>query len=210
MTDNNLIIRNETENDYRDCENLMREAFWNVYRPGCSEHYVLHCFRTDPAFVKELDFVAELDGKIIGQVIYVRATIDCADGKKVPIVTLGPIGILPEYKRKGFGKKLLDFSLAKAAELGFGAVVIEGNIDFYGKSGFTIAKEKGIRYFDDPEADYLLVKEFKNGYLDGVNGTFADPEGYFVPFKNPQGFDAFEAGFPKKEKLVLDGQLFKE
>lgn len=82
MTDNNLIIRNETENDYRDCENLMREAFWNVYRPGCSEHYVLHCFRTDPAFVKELDFVAELDGEIIGQVIYVRATIDCADGKK--------------------------------------------------------------------------------------------------------------------------------
>ena len=88
------------KDDYRAVEKLTRESFWNVYRPGCMEHYVLHCYRDDPAFVPELDFVMELDGELIGQVIYVRSEIDCDDGRKVPIMTFGPIGIAPKYKRK--------------------------------------------------------------------------------------------------------------
>ena len=203
-----FLIRREEEKDYREVENLTREAFWNVYRPGACEHYVLHCFRSDPAFIKELDFVAEIDGKIIGQVICVRAEIVCAGGKSVPIITLGPIGIAPEYKRKGYGKRLLDHAIGQASALGYGAIVIEGNIDFYGKSGFTVAKEKGIRYADDPEADYLLVRELKEGYLDGVSGTFSDPQGYFVPFTHEKEFEEYELTFPKKEKKVLNGQLF--
>ena len=108
MTENKIIIRNETKEDYRKVENLTREAFWNVYRPGCSEYYVLHCYRNDPAFVPELDFVMEVDGELIGQIIYVRSEIDCDDGRKLPIMTFGPIGIAPEYKRHGYGKRLLD------------------------------------------------------------------------------------------------------
>ena len=53
----NIIIRLERENEYHEVENLVRESFWNVYRPGCLEHYVLHQLRNDPAFVPELDFV---------------------------------------------------------------------------------------------------------------------------------------------------------
>ena len=158
MTEKKMTIRLETKDDYRNVENLTREAFWNVYRPGCMEHYVLHCYRDDPAFVPELDFVMELDGELIGQVIYVRSEIDCDDGRKVPIMTFGPIGIAPAYKRQGYGKKLLDYSMEKAKEMGAGALAITGNIDFYGKSGFVPAKTKGIRYADDPEADYFLIK----------------------------------------------------
>ena len=124
MSEKKITIRLETKDDYRNVENLTREAFWNVYRPGCMEYYVLHCYRDDPAFVPELDFVMELDGELIGQVIYVRSEIDCDDGRKVPIMTFGPIGIAPAYKRQGYGKQLLDYSMEKAREMGAGALAM--------------------------------------------------------------------------------------
>lgn len=205
-----LVIRNEQEKDFRTTENLVRESFWNVYRPGCQEHYVLHCMRSDPAFVSELDFVMELDGEMIGQVVYVRSQIDCDDGRKIPVMTFGPICIAPRYKRKGYGKLLLDYSMEKTKQMGVGALFITGNIDFYGKSGFVPALTKGVRYADDPTAEYFLVKELQAGFLDGVKGSYADPECYFVCMQNPQGFEEYESTFPPKEKLRLDGQLFAE
>lgn len=208
MKNGNLTIRNEEKQEYRDVENLVRESFWNVYRPGCTEHYVLHCLRDDAAFVPELDYVMELDGKLIGQVVYVRSEIECEDGSKLPIMTFGPICIAPEYKRKGYGKILLDYSMQNAKELGAGALAITGNIDFYGKSGFVPAKTKGVRYADDPDADYFLIKELKDGFLDGAEGTYKDPEGYFAAEENPEEFEKFDATFPQKEKLKLEGQLF--
>lgn len=204
----NIIIRHETKDDYRNVENLTRESFWNVYRPGCTEHYVLHCYRNDPAFVPELDFIMELDGKLIGQIIFVRSEIDCDDGRKLPIMTFGPIGIAPEYKRRGYGKRLLDWSMEKARKMGAGALAITGNILFYGKSGFVPAKTKNIRYADDPDADYFLIKELIPGFLNGVSGSYKDPEGYFVCEKDPEAFERFEATFPKKEKQKLPGQIF--
>ena len=204
----NIIIRNEREEDYRKVENLIREVFWNVYRPGCTEHYVLHCYRGDPAFVPELDFVMELNGELIGQIIYVRSEIDCDDGRKLPIMTFGPIGIAPEYKRQGYGKRLLDYSMEKAKVMGVGALAITGSILFYGKSGFVPAKTKGVRYADDPDADYLLVKELIPGFLDGISGTYKDPDGYLVCEKDPEAFERFEASFPQKDKSKQPGQLF--
>lgn len=204
----NIIIRHETKDDYRNVENLTRQSFWNVYRPGCTEHYVLHCYRNDPAFVPELDFIMELDGKLIGQIMFVRSEIDCDDGRKLPIMTFGPIGIAPEYKRQGYGKRLLDRSMEKAREMGAGALAITGNILFYGKSGFVPAKTKNIRYADDPDADYFLIKELIPGFLNGVSGSYKDPEGYFVCEKDPEAFERFEATFPKKEKQKLPGQIF--
>ena len=176
MNTNDYTIRLENENDRRAVENLVREAFWNVYRPGCSEHYVIHVLRDDPAFVKELDFVMERDGELIGQNIFMRAVINADDGREIPIMTMGPICIANEYKRQGYGKKLLDYSLEKAAELGAGALCFEGNIDFYGKSGFDFASAFGIRYHGLPEgedASFFLCKELKEGYLDGITGEYA-------------------------------------
>ena len=207
MSEKNITIRPETKSDDRAVENLTREAFWNVYRPGCMEHYVLHCFRTDPAFVPELDLVMELDGTLIGHIMYARSEIACSDGRALPIMTFGPISIAPEYKRQGYGKCLLDYSMEKAKEMGAGALAITGNILFYGKSGFVPAKSKGIRYADDPDASYLLIKELTPGFLSGISGTYKDPEGYFVCERDPDGFAQFEATFPEKEKQKLPGQL---
>jgi putative acetyltransferase len=208
MSEKNIVIRLESKADCRAVENLTREAFWNVYRPGCVEHYVLHCLRDDPAFVPELDFVMELDGKLIGQVVYVRSSIDCDDGRKLAVMTFGPISIAPAYQRQGYGKQLLDDSMEKAMKMGAGALAITGNIDFYGKSGFVPAKTMGVRYADDPDADYFLIKELTPGFLDGISGTYKDPDGYFVCEKNPEAFEQFEAAFPAKQKLKLPGQLF--
>lgn len=205
------IIRNEREEDYREVENLVRESFFNVYRPGCMEHFVLKKYRTNPDFVPELDFVMEKDGKIIGQNIFVKAVIKSDDGRDIPIMTMGPICIAPEYKRKGYGKILLDYSLEKAREYGCGALCFEGNILFYGKCGFTYARDFNIRYHGLPEGEdssFFLCKELIPGYLDGVCGEYATPEGYFVCQKFPEEFAEYEASFPYKEKLKLPGQLF--
>ena len=201
----NIIIRNETPGDYRIVENLTREAFWNIYRPGCLEHYVLHTFRCDPAFVPELDLVMERDGKIIGHIMYVHSAIRTDDGREVPIMTFGPISIAPALQRKGYGKLLLDHSMEKARAMGTGALAITGNIDFYGKSGFVVSKTRGIRYEDAPEEDYFLIAELEPGFLDGITGTYRDPAGYFV---DEAEAEAFDAQFPPKEKQKLPGQLF--
>lgn len=208
MNKNNLNIRLENETEYREVENLVRESFWNVYRPGCLEHFVLYELRKDPDFVPELDLILEKDGEIIGQNMFMRTVIHADDGREIPIMTMGPIGILPEFKRMGYGKFLLDHSLEKAAELGCGALCFEGNIDFYGKSGFRSASEFGIRYHGLPEgedASFFLCRELIPGYLDGITGEYTPPKGYFVDEKAVEEFDKM---FPPKEKLKLPGQLF--
>lgn len=138
MNKKDIYIRLEKEEDYREVEELVRKSFWNVYRPGCTKHFVLKKLREDPNFISELDFVMEKNGKIIGQNVFVKAHIDLDDGSKLPIMTMGPICIANEYKRLGYGKMLLDYSIEKAKEYGCKALFFEGNIDFYGKSGFHL------------------------------------------------------------------------
>ena len=227
----NYSIRVEEEWDYSTVESLVRESFWNVYRPGCTEHYVLHHLRSNPDFIPELAFVMEVDGKIIGQNVFVKAQITKSNGIAFPILTMGPICIANKYKRKGYGKILLDYSLEKAKDLGYGAVCFEGNIDFYGKSGFDYASKFGVNYagftneketrqtaesraenevsLDQtyhglPEgmaADFFLCKELKPDYLDGIIGVYATPAAYFVAEENPEDFEKFEQEFNLKNPL---------
>ena len=208
MNKNDYIIRLERKDEQREVENLVREAFWNVYRPGCLEHYVLHQLREDPAFVPELDLVMEKDGKIIGQNMFMQAVIRADDGREIAIMTMGPICICRELQRQGLGRILLDKSLEKAAALGCGALCFEGNIAFYGKSGFAYASEFGIRYHGLPEgadASFFLCRELIPGYLNGITGEYAPPQGYFV---DAQEAEVFDRTFPLKIKEKLPGQIF--
>ena len=200
-------FRLETKADRGLAERLCREAFWNVYRPGCLEHYVLHCLREHPDFVPELDFVMELDGRLIGQNVFVRAHLRADDGRDVPIMTMGPIWILPELQRHGYGRLLLDYTLKRAAEFGCPALCFEGNIGFYGRSGFTFARNFGIRYHGLPagaDDSFFLCRELVPGYLNDISGEYSTPEVYLVDEK---AAEAFDRGFPPKRKLKLPGQL---
>lgn len=205
-----MTIRLEKNKDYREVEQLTREAFWNVYAPGCVEHFVLHHYRNNPDFIPELDFVMEEDGRIIGHVMYSKAEIVKEDGTILPAWTFGPISIHPDYKRKGYGLKLLNYSIEQARALGIGVLCMEGNIDFYKHAGFVVASTLHIHYHAEPkeaEVPYFLAQELIPGYLNGIEGTYHTPKGYYVAFENKEAFDAYEATFPAKEKKVLEGQL---
>lgn len=172
-----------------------------------STMWSMYCGRT-PAFVPELDLVMERNGQLIGHVMYMRAKITADDGRELPVMTFGPISIHPDFHRQGLGKRLLDESVERAKELGAGALCIEGNIAFYGKSGFVVAGTKGIRYHGEPEQEmvpYFLLKELQPGFLDGVTGVYHTPQGYYVDETKAEDFDR---NFPPKEKLKLPGQLF--
>lgn len=208
MNKNDYVIRLERKEEYRKVEGLVRESFWNVYRPGCLEHYLLNQLRKNADFVKELDFVMEKDGELIGQNVFVKAIVKADDNRDIPIMTMGPICIAPKFQRKGYGKILLDYSIAKAASLGCGALCFEGNIDFYGKSGFTFARNFGIRYHglpEDADDSFFLCKELTDGYLDGITGEYFTPQGYFISEEEIEKFDKM---FPHKEKRTLPGQIF--
>ncbi len=202
MNTNDYTIRLEEKKDCREVESLVRDSFWNVYRPGCLEHFTLKKLRDDANFVPELDFVMEQNGRIIGQNIFVRASLKLDDGRDLPIMTMGPICIANDRKHMGYGKKLLDYCLDKAANLGCGAICLEGDINFYGKSGFHYASDYGIRYHGLPEsadASFFLCKELIPGYLDDITGEYRTPEGYFACERYPEEFAEYEAGFPENK-----------
>ena len=212
-----MIIRPEEPKDYREVEELTREAFWNVYRPGCVEHYVLNQYRNSPDFVKELDFVMEEDGRIIGHVMFSRAELVIGTSQRIASWTFGPISIHPDYKRKGYGLRLLNYALEQARKNGVGFLCMEGNIDFYKHAGFKLACTYNIDYHGEPagaEVPYFLAQELIPGWLanngigpDKQSATYCPPKGYFVAYDNPEAFEAYEATFPPKEKLRLPGQL---
>lgn len=205
-----MNIRLEQPQDYREVENLTREAFWNVYRPGCTEHYVLNQFRSNPDFIPELNLVIEEDDKIIGHIMFSKAEIVLKDGTAMPSWTFGPISIHPDYKRKGYGLKLLNHALEKAREMGIGILCMEGNIDFYKHAGFVLASSLNIHYHAEPEdavVPYFLAQELIPGYLNDIEGTYTPPKGYFVADENPEAFEAYDATFPAKGKTLQPGQL---
>lgn len=206
--DTNLTIRLERKEDFRQTEELVREAFWNMYRPGCLEHYVLHTLRDSSDFVSELDFVMEKDGVLIGHVMFVHNLLTAPNGESHPVMHLGPICIHPSWQRRGYGKMLLDFALEKAAGTNAVGIFLEGNQAFYGKSGFVMASTLGIHYMDEADTDdvpYFLCRVIKPACKNLSGARYHVPQGYFVDEGKAAEFDK---EFPPKEALKLPGQLF--
>ena len=200
-------IRLEQEEDYREVENLTREAFWNVYRPGCTEHLVLHNLRKEACFVPELDYVIEDDGKIIAHIAYAKGSLKTEDGRTETSLLFGPVSVLPEYQGRGYGSKLIQFTLEKARELGYPAVVITGNPAYYSRFGFEPAAKHGI-YLQgmdkSQEAPFFLGKILDEKAAKDVCGIHVDPACYEVDHR---ALEEFDRSFPPKVKEVRLGQL---
>lgn len=154
-----IKIRNETEKDYKIVEEITRKAFYNIYVPGCVEHYLVHIMRQHKDFIPELDFVMELDGRVIGNIMYTKARLAGEDGMEKKILTFGPISVLPEYQRKGFGKKLMEYSFAQAEALGYDVIVIFGSPANYVSCGFRSCKRYNVCTEDGKYPAAMLVKE---------------------------------------------------
>ncbi|MFZ5354646.1 MAG: GNAT family N-acetyltransferase [Bacillota bacterium] len=193
-----IILRKETASDYHSVEVLTREAFWNHHAPGCNEHYLVHILRASDAFIKELDYVAELDGKVVGNIMYARSKIvgDC--GEQHEVITFGPVSVLPEYQSNGIGGKLIEHTLEVAKGLGYKAVLIYGDPDYYSRFGFVEAENYRIGTPGNMYAVPLQALELCPGALADCSGRFFEDPVYDIDEKAAEEFDA---AFPKKEKL---------
>ena len=210
-----LYIRNEKETDYKLVEDITRKAFYNMYIPGCVEHYLVHVMRGHEDFVPELDFVLELDGKVIGNIMYTKAELTDEEGSKKEIVTFGPVSVLPEYQRKGYGKMLIEHSLNRAAELGYEAVVIFGSPSNYVSSGFKCCKKYNVCVEKGKYPAAMLVKELKAGALDGRLWFYSDSPVMSIDEGKAREFDDSlekmeKRWMPSQEEFYIMGQSFVE
>ena len=201
----NLTIRLETEKDYRTVENLTREAFWNVYVPGASEHYFVHMMRSHPDFIPELAFVLEKDGEIVGNIMYTKSMLVDEAGNRKQVVSVGPICVAPEYKRQGFSRILIGHSFEKAREMGFDTVVNFGNPANYVGRGFVSFRKKNVCLGKGSYPTALLVCELVPNALEGKCWQFV-PSDADACCENVAAVEAFDATFPHKQKAWQPSQ----
>lgn len=185
----NLSIRNETPADYRAVEELLREAFWDVYAPGCTEHYLAHLLRGHPDFIPALDLVACWNGELAASVMYTKARLVDEAGQEKPVLTFGPVGVLPRLQRRGIGKALLAESFAKALGLGYDAIVIFGNPGNYVSSGFKSCKKFNVCSAGGGYPTAMLVKELRPGVFDGRKWFYHESPAFQFEAAQAQRFD---------------------
>lgn len=203
----NEIVRQTRPDEFDETVNLTREAFWNIYHPGCDEHLVLRNFRNSAEYLPELDCVLETDGRIAAHIMYCNAFLSGADGSRTDVLMFGPISVYPQLQRKGYGSKIILSTLEKAAALGCPAVVITGNHNYYHRLGFDSCTKRGIYYEGmphDDEAVFFMIKVLDESKMPKCECSFKEPDCYKV---DTAELEEFEKQFPPKEKKVLPGQL---
>jgi putative acetyltransferase len=198
-----VIIRNEREGDYRAVEVVVREAFWNLYVPGCAEHCIVHNLRKSGDFIPELDFLAEKEGQIVGQIVYSRGVIRDKEGGENKVISFGPVSVLPAFQKQGIGSSLITHTINLARDMGFFAICIYGDPRYYSRFGFRCGEKYEVKTADDKYAVALLVLELKRGSLGGTGGRFI--ESVSLSF-DPDKFAEYDASFPFKEKAEMDSQ----
>lgn len=198
-----ITIRLEEEKDYRQVEEITREAFWNLYVPGAEEHYITHTLRKHPDFIPELTFVIEKDGELIGSIFFSHAKVEDEVGKEYPVISFGPVSISPKYHRQGYGRMLIEHAIAEAKRLGYPAIVIGGFPYHYHPYGFLGTKKYGISMPDGKYYTGIMALPLKKGALDQVTGKIVFSEGMYPDQTHLAGFDET---FPPKEKKVLPCQ----
>jgi predicted N-acetyltransferase YhbS len=203
MSKTDLIIRKEQKPDFRDVERLVRDAFWNLYIPGCSEHFVLHNLRHSTDFIPELDFVAEKEGRITGQICYSRGIIKSDQGQEKEVISFGPVSVLPEFQKQGIGEALIKHTINLARDMGFPAICIYGDPRYYSRFGFRCAEKYDIKTSDGKFAVALLALELRPGALKDMPGKFTESAAFMV---DEQELAIFDAAFPFKEKSETESQ----
>ncbi len=200
----NLLVKQINQNDFAITENITREAFWNVYKPGCSEHLVLNKLRKSQSYIKELDLVAMNNNQVVGHIISTKAKVVDSLNKEYEVLCVGPLSVLPDFQKKGIGGKLMKESIKIAKRLGFQGMILFGNPDYYHRFGFRNAKEFEITTKDYQNFEpFMALELFKNALID-VKGRFVEDESFNV---DEDELIEFEKQFPYKEKLVTDTQL---
>jgi putative acetyltransferase len=199
----NTLIRNEKENEYREIEELTREAFWNKDVPGCDEHFILHNLRKCPEFIPELDFVAVVNGEPVGNIVYSKSIVTNSEGVRNEVITFGPISVLPSHQKKGVGSSLIMHSIKTAKDMGYSAILIYGDPRYYSRFGFRCAEKYDICSFDGKYAAALLALPLQPNAFDMISGRFNECAAFHT---DEARFNEFEKTFPIKEKSITETQ----
>ena len=194
-----IKLRIEQSSDYHETENITREAFWNHHPPGCDERYLLHIMRNHPKFVPELHIVADHTNKIVGNVVCLKSFIMADDGNQYEVLSLGPISVLPEYQQQGIGGRMIALTKKLASEMGFRAILLCGDPDYYLRQGFIPAETLGIRTEDNMYATALHVCELYDNALANVKGRYIEDKIYQI---DKSAANEFDKRFPPKEIVV--------
>lgn len=200
----NLIIRNETEADYREVEELTREAFWNLYFPGCDEHYLVHIMRNHPDFIRDLDFVAVSEGRIIGSILYTKSHVTDEAGNRMDTLSFGPLCVHPDFQRKGVGKALIEHTKKLAIEMDCPAILIYGSPHNYCAYGFRNGIDFNIANAEGKHPYGLLVRELKKGVFDDHRWTLTQSSAFEF---DPKDVEAFDKTFTPKKKDTQYSQV---
>lgn len=198
-----LNIRNEEKKDYKIVEEITRKAFYNVYMPGCYEHYLVHIMRDHEDFIPELDFVLEYNGQVIGNIMYTKARLVDENKNEKQILTFGPVSIDPTYQRKGFGKELIEYSFSKAITLGYDTIVIFGSPMNYVSRGFKSCKKFNVCVGEGKFPAAMMVKELVPNTLDGRKWVYLDSSVMNISIDKAIAFDD---SLEKMEKKTLPTQ----
>ena len=198
-----ITIRHEKEEDYFEVEHMTREAFWDLYKPGCDEHLLVRQLRKSEAFLPELDYVAVDGDTIVGNIVYTKAIIESESGQAT-VLCMGPLTVLPSQQRKGIGSSLLRHTVEKAKEIGYLAIVIFGSPAYYHRFGFRNAKEYHIQTSDGNNFDAFMVLDLSDNGLANISGRFFEDAAFQIDKKD---LDEYEKRFPYKEKHKKEGQL---
>lgn len=200
-----MEIRLEKRTDYKEVEFLVREAFWNIYRPGCHEHFIIHNLRHDSSFIPQLDYIIEEEGRIIAQIAYSTNDI-CIDGKKTEkAVTLGPVCVHPDYQRQGYGTKIIEYTLEKAEKMDIPYVFTVGDEKFYSRFGFEDASKYNVQFNDvEEETPFFMIKVLNEEKAGDLNAVYMDNEIFTV---DENELESFDKNFPPKKKEKREGQL---
>lgn len=200
----NISIRQENEKDFRTIEELTREAFWDLYKPGCDEHLVVHKMRNVESFIKELDFVACDKDKILWYIMYSKAKIINSENKEFEVLCMWPLAVLPTHQKQGIGSLLMKYSLEQAKQLGYKAIIIFGDPGYYHRFGFVNAEKHNIQTSEGLNFEPFMALELYDKSLSGISGKFYADKVFET---DKEELEAFEKGFPYKEKHITDTQL---
>ena len=203
----NISIRLETKDDYFKVEELTREAFWNLYNPGCDEHYLCHILRDHKDFIKELDYVAEIDRRVIASIMYTDSYLLSDNIKKVKIVSFGPLCVHPDYQRRGIGTALIEKTKSLLEKRNIPAIVIYGDPHNYCRHGFKNGIDYKVSNMDGEYPLGLLVLELQPGFFGNKEWKAKQSDVFLFDHEKVIEFDK---RFKKKEKKIQYSQeLFK-
>ncbi len=194
-----IELRLEQSDDYRQVEELTKEAFWNAHNPGCDEHYLIHIMRGSGAFIPSLDFVALFGAKIAGNIVYTRAEIISDGGKSYEVLSFGPLSVLPSCQGRKIGSRLINHTKKLAQDMGYKAILIYGDPLYYSRFGFLPAEKFNIRTRENKYHAALLACELYEGALRKISGRFFEDEIYNLDLEASAEFDK---SFAYKEKMA--------